>query len=180
MAEDDGFALPEHVLTEGEYEALAQAGLESEDYDAVEAAAKEELAPIDGRATCEGDEETLSPEDDGFPLPTETPEEKIEDDGEFALPKAQTGTTPEDLITGDDDKTFRPFEGTIPSRILTAELQKAMYRARLIFHSTFESVTSKEANMLNRLIDDQPEVYVDCIVRLAVTQFIAWKETVGL
>ena len=180
MAEDDGFALPEHVLSEEEYEALCKAGLDSEDYDAVEAAAKEELAPIDGRAPCEGDEEALSPEDDGFALPTESPEEKVEDDDEFALPEAKQSTTPADLITSDDAPTFRPFEGSIPAGVLTAEMQKSMYRARLIFHNTFEPVSSKEADLLHRLMDEDPAAYTDCIVRLAVTQFIAWKETVGL
>lgn len=179
MAELDGFALPTHVFTEKELAELEAVHLESEDYDAVEAAAKEELAPIDERAPCEGDEEVISTEEDGFAVPSQVPDVD-DDDEEFALPQASPSTSPADLITGDEDATFQPFEGSIPSSVLTCELQKAMFRARLIFHHTFESVSSKEANMLNRLIDDQPEAYADCIVRLAVTQFIAWKETVGL
>lgn len=181
MADDHGFALPDHVFTEAELAELNAVGLDTEDYDAVEAVEKEELAPIDGRAPCEGDEDVLSPEDDGFPLPAQV-SDVVDDasDEEFPLPKASTSTTPEDPIVSDDEKAFQPFEGSIPSRILTAELQKAMYRARLIFHNTFEPVSSKEADMLHRLIDEEPVAYTDCIVRLAVTQFIAWKETVGL
>lgn len=181
MAEDHGFALPDHVFTEGELAELEAVALDAEDYDVVEAVEKEELAPIDGRAPCEGDEDVLIAVSDGFALPAPVPEADDDaSDEEFPLPKASTSTTPADNIASDDEKAFQPFEGSIPSRILTAELQKAMYRARLIFHHTFEQASSKEANMLNRLMDEEPVAYTDCIVRLAVTQFIAWKETVGL
>lgn len=183
MAEDHGFALPDHVFTEGELAELEAVTLDAEDYDVVEAVEKEELAPIDGRAPCEGDEEVLSAENE-FPVPklhgSEHTTGPADVDEEFPLPKPATTTTAEDGIYVAEEEAFQPFEGRIPSRILTAELQKAMYRARLIFHHTFEQASSKENNMLNRLMDEEPVAYTDCIVRLAVTQFIAWKETVGL
>lgn len=180
MPGDDGFALPEYVMTEDELAEFNSRGLKTEDYDAVEKVTDEELAPIDETAPCEGDEEVISPEDDGFAVPSQEPEAEEEEPDEFALPQASSGTSPADTSDGVPEKTFEPWEGNIPSRVLTQEMQKAMLRARLIFHHTFERVSLKETTMLNRLIDDQPEVYADCIVRLAITHFIAWKETVGL
>ena len=113
-----------------------------------------------------------------------TLEPEPEEDDEFALPSANAAAVNTPGATDEDvEKALRdPYEGSIPSMVITAELQKALLRSRLVIGHTFESidVSGPAGNMLKFLQDERPEVYADIVVRVAMAHFICWQKGMGL
>ncbi|MDV2504698.1 MAG: hypothetical protein RX318_12200 [bacterium] len=121
------------------------------------------------------------------PFPEPAPPEVDEQEGdeqkgdEFALPSADA-TPKVDGTTADDisEVTAEPYAGSIPSMVITAELQKAMLRSRIIIQHTFESLELEHSNMLRYLQEEKPEMYADIVVRVAAMHFICWQKAMGL
>lgn len=110
-----------------------------------------------------------------------------EEDDEFALPGEKAPGDQTTGVTEDDVKetTRDPYEGQIPGMIITAEVQKAMLRSRLVIGHTFECIEvtgsqSTAKNMLELLQREHPEVYADIVVRVAMAHFICWQKGMGL
>ena len=114
--------------------------------------------------------------EEDLPVPQEE-----EDDDEFALPSADD-TPKVDGATADDitGVTAEPYAGKIPSMVITAELQKAMLRSRIVIQHTFEFIEVEDSNMLRILQEEKPEVYADIVVRVAAMHFICWQKGMGL
>lgn len=118
------------------------------------------------------------------PAPPEVDEDPAvpQEEDEFALPSAAgTSKVDEDAAADVSELTAEPYAGSIPSMVITAELQKAMLRSRIIIQHTFEFIELEgNTNMLRYLQDEKPEAYADIVVRVAAMHFICWQKAMGL
>ena len=100
----------------------------------------------------------------------------------FAAPELTT--SPADSADGSSELktnlTSQPYEGTIPDTIITAQLQKAMLRARTVLSNSFKPVKMEASNLERVLIEEKPEIYVDAVIRLTAMHFICWQKAMGL
>ncbi|KKL20291.1 hypothetical protein LCGC14_2456960, partial [marine sediment metagenome] len=104
--------------------------------------ADQAVAAVDADRIARGDEAyppTTLKIDKPEPPPEVDKQEPQEEEDDFALPSAD-GTAKSDGTTAADiaEVTAEPYAGSIPSMVITAELQKAMLRSRIIIQHTFE------------------------------------------
>jgi hypothetical protein len=121
---------------------------------------------------------------------TEAPaEQEDEEDDEFALPVAtQTRTEAYSAPDGPNGAYLTaaeagrdPYESLPPQRIQAAELQKALFHAKLIVMHTFEyDKTPAGASILQVIKAEKPEVYADIIARCGISLFIGWQKGMGM
>ena len=141
----------------------------------------EAVAAVDADPTARGAEPHPYPPTT-LKLDKPTPPEVDQEEDEFALPSADTTPKVDGVTAAEDiaEVTAEPYAGSIPSMVITAELQKAMLRSRIIIQHTFESIELEDSNMLRYLQEEKPEVYADIVVRVAAMHFICWQKAMGL